>query len=153
MNATPRKGHWTDKELTDDTNTEVLHYEQMVKDLESPVDVSREALTNDNNLRMLHAAIGIGTEGGELLDMMKKVLFAKKPLDATNALEELGDVLWYLQLGLNVLGYSIEECMLVNRKKLALRHGAKFNLTAAGDYASRNLDAERALLESSTKPA
>lgn len=147
----PVNNTWTNKMPAITLATEATLHLDMVKALESPFDISKDVIANPNNLRLLHSAIGICTEAGELLDMLKKVLFAGKQIDRTNAIEEFGDVLWYLVLGLDEIGSNLQEALFINRKKLALRHGSKFNITAAGDYASRDLGAERKLLEDSTK--
>jgi len=44
---------------------------------------------------LLHGAIGISGEAGELLDAVKKHVFYGKPLDVNNVKEEISDVLWY----------------------------------------------------------
>ena len=48
--------------------------------------------------RTLHAVAGIVTEAGELQDALKKHLFYGRPLDRTNLIEELGDLMWYVAL-------------------------------------------------------
>lgn len=49
-------------------------------------------------LNVWHACVGLVTEVGEIMDAYKKSTIYGKPLDAVNVLEELGDVLWYLNL-------------------------------------------------------
>lgn len=97
------------------------------------------------NLRLLHAAIGLCTETGELQDALKKSIFYGKPLDRTNLAEELGDVMWYIAIACDALGVSLEGVMEKNIAKLKARYGDKFTQHAA---LNRNLEAERTILES-----
>lgn len=46
---------------------------------------------------VLHAAVGVAGEAGELLDAVKKCWVYNKPLDIANVLEELGDIEFYLE--------------------------------------------------------
>ena len=58
--------------------------------------------------------MGVGTEGGELLDIVKKNQFYGKPVDWVNVREEIGDVLWYLALLGRASGSTLEECGTIN---------------------------------------
>ena len=60
-----------------------------------------------SSIRLLHGAIGLSTESGELLDQVKKNVFYGKPLDKVNILEECGDVLWYVCLILDSQGFNV----------------------------------------------
>ena len=94
--------------------------------------------------RLLHAGIGMATEAGEFLDSLKKHLYYGKPLDGTNLLEEIGDCLWYVALGIHVLDSSLEEVLTRNMEKLAARYSKGFSSEEA---LNRNLDLERKILE------
>lgn len=54
--------------------------------------------TEDINVRVEHAKIGLRTEVGELFDAYKKHWFYHKPLDVDNVLEECGDIIWYCEI-------------------------------------------------------
>lgn len=47
---------------------------------------------------VIHASLGMISEVGELADLLKRVVAYGKPFDAINAVEECGDVLWYIVL-------------------------------------------------------
>ena len=94
--------------------------------------------------RVIHGAIGICTEAGELQDMIKKHLIYGKDFDPVNVMEECGDLLWYIALALDATGYTMEECMQRNIAKLRKRFPDKFTSEQA---LTRDLDAERAALE------
>ena len=74
--------------------------------------------------------IGAGGELGEVLEIVKKVVYHDKPLDDTvldKLEEELGDVLWYLFYFATVLGFSVEKIMTRNIEKLAKRYPEGYN--------------------------
>lgn len=95
-------------------------------------------------LRAMHAADGLVTESGELLDMLKKHLFYGKDFDRVNVIEELGDLFWYQAILCHALGIDPSQVMEKNIAKLKSRFGDKFNTEGALD---RNLDREREILE------
>jgi NTP pyrophosphatase (non-canonical NTP hydrolase) len=99
---------------------------------------------NDSMIRVLHASLGLTTETGELVDQVKKHLFYGKELDVVNIKEELGDTLWYVNILLDVFGWTIEEIMQTNHEKLAKRYGNSFSEERAN---VRDLDKEREILE------
>lgn len=94
--------------------------------------------------RLLHAAIGLTTESGELIDALKKHIFYGKPLDTVNLKEELGDLLWYVAIAMDALKLDPSDVMLTNVNKLRTRYPEKFNSEQA---VNRNLEAERETLE------
>lgn len=108
--------------------------------------------------RTLHAVAGIVTEAGELQDALKKHLFYGRPLDRTNLIEELGDLMWYVALLCDEISWSIDEdqgqvttganvladVLARNIAKLKARYAGKFTETRAEN---RDLDAERKILE------
>lgn len=94
--------------------------------------------------RLMHAASGLTTESGELLDMLKKHLNYGKDFDKPNAIEELGDLCWYLAIACDELGVSFEEIMTININKLKARYGEKFSSDKA---INRDLETERKILE------
>jgi len=100
---------------------------------------------DEMTLRILHGVCGIANESGEIMEAVKKYLFYGKPLDNTNLVEELGDLLWYIGITIDALGSSFEEVMEKNVKKLRARYKkGKFD---AEDAEHRNLDKEREALE------
>jgi NTP pyrophosphatase (non-canonical NTP hydrolase) len=95
---------------------------------------------------LLHGAMGVCTEGGELLDAMKKHEFYGKPIDWINVKEELGDIFWYLAIGCRAANISLEEVAETNIAKLKRRYPDRFTSAAA---INRDISAERAVLEES----
>lgn len=95
-------------------------------------------------LRLLHAAIGIATEAGELAEQLYGHLFLGHPLDQVHIEEELGDILWYVALACNALGVDMQKVMDTNISKLRKRYPNKFTQY---DAMNRDLTAERKELE------
>ena len=75
-------------------------------------------------LNILHAAVGISGEAGELLDAVKKHWAYEKPLDRENVIEELGDLEFYMQALRNQLGIPREYIIFTNMNKLSKRYAA-----------------------------
>jgi NTP pyrophosphatase (non-canonical NTP hydrolase) len=75
--------------------------------------------TGDDGL--MHCAVGISGEAGELLDAVKKLWVYGKPLDRANAIEELGDIEWYMEALRGLLGVTRDEVIAANVAKLEVR--------------------------------
>jgi phosphoribosyl-ATP pyrophosphohydrolase len=71
---------------------------------------------------LMHAAVGIAGEGGELIDAIKKHVVHNKPLNRENVVEELGDLRFYMQAMQNLLGITEQEVLQHNALKLAKRY-------------------------------
>jgi len=82
--------------------------------------------------RLLTAGVGINAEGGEFLEIVKKMVFQGKPWDDHNRehlIIELGDLLWYVAQATQALGVSFEEVVERNVKKLEKRYpGGQFDI-------------------------
>lgn len=71
---------------------------------------------------LLHMALGVAGEAGEIVDAVKKAAIYQKPLDRANVKEEIGDVLFYLQGICNALNLSFDSCISDNIEKLQKRY-------------------------------
>ena len=82
--------------------------------------------------RLLTAGVGINAEGGEFLEIIKKVIFQGKPWNEDNRehlVIELGDLMWYVAQACMALGVSIDEVVGTNVKKLEKRYpGGQFDV-------------------------
>ena len=75
--------------------------------------------------RLLTAGVGINAEGGEFLEIIKKMIFQGKPWNEDNRehlIIELGDVMWYVAQATQALGVSMEEVLDNNIRKLSKRY-------------------------------
>ena len=107
-------------------------------------DEIESRLKSKKMLQTLHAAMGVSTEAGELLDAVKKHVYYGKKLDEVNMLEEVGDLFWYLAILADELGFDFKQAMEKNINKLQARYGEKFSEERA---ITRNLSQERSTLE------
>lgn len=71
---------------------------------------------------LLHMAVGVSGEAGELLDAVKKASIYVKDLDINNVIEELGDLEFYMEGLRAALGITREECLAANIDKLSKRY-------------------------------
>lgn len=75
----------------------------------------------------LNGCLGLAGEVGEFLDMVKKWIFHKKPLDREHLQKELGDVLWYVVLICDAFGWDLDVIMAKNVAKLKDRYPEGFD--------------------------
>ena len=91
--------------------------------------------------RLLTAAVGISAEGGEFMEIVKKMVFQGKPWNDDNRehlIIELGDVMWYVMQACAALDVPIEEVVAGNVEKLKKRYpGGEFDV-----YKSENRAAD-----------
>lgn len=85
-------------------------------------DAIRARLKTDASLRLMHSIMGVANEAGELMEAIKKGIFYGKEPDRVNLIEEYGDLLWYIALGLDALGVTFDEVMEKNIAKLKARY-------------------------------
>ena len=82
--------------------------------------------------RLLTAGVGINAEGGEFLEIIKKMVFQGKPWNDDNRehlIIELGDIMWYVAQACNALGVSFDDVISTNVNKLLKRYpGGEFDV-------------------------
>ena len=82
--------------------------------------------------RLLTAAVGISAEGGEFMEIVKKMLFQGKPWTEDNKqhlIIELGDVMWYVMQACAALEVSLDDVVSGNVEKLKKRYpGGEFDV-------------------------
>ena len=106
-------------------------------------DAIKERLSDLRTIRLLHASLGLVTEAAELADMLKKSIFYGRDIDRVNAREEVGDVMWYVGVAVDVMQTTMREIMQTNIDKLRTRFPDKFTEHHAN---KRDLDAEHKIL-------
>ena len=95
-----------------------------------------DALTPEQ-AHIVHMAIGVSGEAGELLDAVKKHAIYQQPLDMENVVEELGDMEFYMQGLRESLGLTREEVLEANIRKLTERYGGSYSDEKARDRADK----------------
>jgi len=93
--------------------------------------------------RLLTAGVGINAEGGEFLEIIKKMIFQGKPWNADNKehlLIELGDIMWYVAQACMALEVTIDEVVARNVTKLEKRYpGGSFDVYYSENRAEGDL--------------
>ena len=85
-----------------------------------------------NIQRLLTAAVGLSAEGGEFMEIVKKMVFQGKPWNDDNREHlsiELGDAMWYVMQACSALDVSLEDVVAKNVEKLKKRYpGGEFDV-------------------------
>ena len=116
-------------------------YSEFVEKVTSQPSLNTEALKrsideieSSSNIkipRLLTAALGLGSESGEFVEIVKKMIFQGKPPSEENIFHmkrELGDIMWYWTTACASLGLDPYEVIRENQKKLEARYGEKFEV-------------------------
>lgn len=87
--------------------------------------------TDVNIPLLITSALGLCAESGEYTEIIKKVVFQKKPLSEENIEHmfiELGDIMWYWINACRSMNFDPNEVIARNIKKLEARYpGGKFD--------------------------
>ena len=127
-------------------------YEKFVDAVTSEASTDFLALSNRlveldeqgaNIERLLTAGVVINAEGGEFLEIIKKMIFQGKPWDGHNKehlIIELGDLMWYVAQACMALGVSFDDVIARNVKKLEARYpGGAFDVYYSENRAEGDL--------------
>ena len=90
-----------------------------------------EENSNIKTPRLLTAALGLGSETGEFVEIVKKMFLQGKPPSEDNIFHmkrELGDIMWYWVTACAALELDPYEVISENQEKLAARYGEKFEV-------------------------
>ena len=103
------------------------------KDYQSFIESLNHLNGEGSNInRLTTAAVGISAEGGEFMEIVKKLVFQGKPYNDANVEHmkiELGDIMWYVAQVCMALDVSIDEILERNVEKLKARYpGGEFNV-------------------------
>lgn len=88
---------------------------------------------------LIHFALGLTGEAGELADAIKKHVVYGRELDKINVIEELGDILWMVALACETLDVPMQDVADANIGKLRARYPQGFS---AKDELHRDINAE-----------
>ena len=108
------------------TSQESLHTETLVDKL-MEIHVKHEGEFS----QLLTASIGMQAESGEFSEIIKKIIFQGKEFNEAerfHLMRELGDVLWYWVQGCKALGYTPQQVMEENIRKLESRYPNGFEV-------------------------
>ena len=82
---------------------------------------------NEKCRNISNVGLGIAGEAGECADIIKKHLHHGHAFDKEHFAKELGDVLWYVALGCEIIEIPMEEVMQMNIEKLMKRYPLGFS--------------------------
>jgi len=100
-----------------------ITHPELVSALVKPGEQIAKEIT-DQDAHLMHMAIGVSGESGELLDAIKKRVIYRKALDLDNVIEELGDLEFYLEGIRQGLSITREQCLEANIQKLSKRYSS-----------------------------
>ena len=81
--------------------------------------------------RLLTGSLGLASESGEFVEIVKKMFVQGKPVDGDNVFHmkrELGDIMWYWVTACMALDLDPVEVIKENQEKLEARYGEKFTV-------------------------
>ena len=107
-------------------------YEKNVLVTESCDFAAIRTRTDDRMIRLLHSGLGMSSELAEL-----EVALDKTDWDLVNISEESGDILWYIAVAVNALGFDHNEISSfeVSKKEgYALRDSVNTTVWAVGEF-------------------
>jgi NTP pyrophosphatase (non-canonical NTP hydrolase) len=90
-------------------------------------EVHRTCNITDQKELLTLAALGIAGEAGEVVDTVKKVLYHSHELDISSLSKEVGDLLWYMVLLCDTVGFTLDDVMQANVEKLRKRYPHGFD--------------------------
>lgn len=123
--------------FVDDNESGVFYQSNYQQQVMRSCNMELEPITDPKILQLLHSLLGLCTESGEVASVMKKHLIYKKDYDNKNALEEYGDLLWYIAIGLEFLGETFFTAMAGNITKLRKRYPDAFTYKDALERADK----------------
>ena len=109
--------------VTSNPSLDLDALKKSMDDIESESDIKMP--------RLLTAALGLGSETGEFVEIVKKMVLQGKPPSEDNIFHmkrELGDIMWYWATACSSLGLDPYEVIHENQVKLEARYGEKFEV-------------------------
>jgi NTP pyrophosphatase (non-canonical NTP hydrolase) len=117
--------------VTSEASNDLTTFMNRLDELDANYESAGVHGPNVNVSLLITAALGLTAEGGEFAEVVKKCLFQGKPLTEENRFHmkrELGDCLWYIANGARALGYTLDEIIAENVRKLESRYpGGSFD--------------------------
>ena len=111
------------KKVTSEPSLDLDALKQSLEDVESKSPIE--------SARLMTAALGLGSETGEFVEIVKKMFLQGKPPSEENIFHmkrELGDIIWYWVTACSALDLDPFEVIKENQDKLEARYGEKFEV-------------------------
>ncbi len=111
--------------------------DQVVETFARYSDVARQSdeypkIDREDGRLPVYPALALSGESGEFSEKIKKAWRDGTPLDRMAALNELGDVLWYVDAAAKDLGYTLADAASANLIKITSRR-SRGKLAGSGD--------------------
>ena len=111
------------KKVTSEPSLDLDALKQSLEDVEnkSPIE----------SARLMTAALGLGSETGEFVEIVKKMFLQGKPPSEENIFHmkrELGDIMWYWITACSALDLDPFQVIKEIKDTLEARYGAKFEV-------------------------
>ena len=112
------------KKVTSEPSLDLDALKKSMQDIEdkSPIE----------SARLMTAALGLGSETGEFVEIVKKMFLQGKPPTEDNIFHmkrELGDIMWYVAQACMALDTDFNEIIEMNVEKLKARYpGGEFDV-------------------------
>lgn len=100
------------------------NYEQLVTRLTKPLG---------DKMDLIHAALGVTSESGEVADAIKASVVYGRELDLINIIEELGDLRFFATMIAQKFGLTGEDIERANMAKLNARYQEGYSDAAANN--------------------
>ena len=111
------------KKVTSEPSLDLDALKQSLEDVESKSPIE--------SARLVTAALGLGSETGEFVEIVKKMFLQGMPPSEENIFHmkrELGDIMWYWVTACSALDLDPFEVIKENQDKLEARYGEKFEV-------------------------
>ena len=120
-------------QVTSEESKNGVAFVNRLRDLEEESDIHR----------LLTGVVGICAEGGEFMEIVKKIIFQGKPYNEDNIFHmkrELGDIMWYVAQACMALDTDFDEIIEMNVDKLKKRYpGGEFDVHHSENRAEGDL--------------
>jgi NTP pyrophosphatase (non-canonical NTP hydrolase) len=108
-------------------------------------EYQKEAIKTLNPLlsksdNIINACLGLSGECGEVNDYVKKHFYQGHDLNPEKIKDELGDILWYINLMAYTLGFKLDDIASYNVEKLKKRYNEKFSVKKSLERIDKNND-------------
>jgi NTP pyrophosphatase (non-canonical NTP hydrolase) len=114
----------------------MITHSELVRTLVKPGEQIRSELTADQ-AHLMHMVLGISGEAGEILDTVKKHIIYRKDLDVGNLIEEIGDLLFFVEGLCQIIEISPGFAVAHNIEKLQRRYANGYSDQAAQERADK----------------
>jgi NTP pyrophosphatase (non-canonical NTP hydrolase) len=112
-----------------------------------PEEAKKKLEEFNYRLDLLHCAVGMVDEAGEILDHIKKYVYHDKPFDKAAVASEFGDQSWYHFNALRLMDIKFSDTLEANKIKLNARYPNGRSKNYLAQVESKNTKREDELIQ------